>query len=207
MVSNKQHAADWKSQNAFAHFTELCNIRNHPSFSHVPPTLPTAKWFLHTSIAHGVWDGGNLTGGVQLLGLKLDRDWPEWAANTTNVLGVILHDMFADTDFFSSLELLPSHQSSITTRIRFEKLLYMEARVRHTWEWRQINHKSKSATCFHPGLLASGKAKPECAGHPINRKSRRMYSWRAYHEIMVRERRGKEVSAVENEYADDWVLV
>ncbi|KAG8694517.1 hypothetical protein FRC09_009799 [Ceratobasidium sp. 395] len=81
MVSNKQHAADWKSQNAFAHFTELCNIQNHPSFSHVPSALPTAKWFLHTSIAHRVWDGGNLTGGVQLLALKLDRDWPEWAVS------------------------------------------------------------------------------------------------------------------------------
>ncbi|KAG9127300.1 hypothetical protein FRC07_014970 [Ceratobasidium sp. 392] len=206
MVSNKQHAADWKSQNAFAHFTELCGTRNHPALSHVPSTLSTAKWFLHTSISHGVWDSSSLAHGVQQLALKLDRDWPEWAANTTNVLSVVLHDMFADTNFFHSLESLSAHQSSITTCIRFEKLLFMEAQVRHTWEWRQINHKSKPATCFRSGLLTAGKVKIECAGHPINRKSRRTYSWRAYREVVAKE--GVKKHLIPGDVvADDWVLV
>ncbi|KAG9091269.1 hypothetical protein FS749_016669 [Ceratobasidium sp. UAMH 11750] len=190
MVSNKQHAADWKSQNAFTHFTELCSVHGHPALAHVPSKLPATTRFLQTSISRGVWDGSNLTRGVQELALKLDQDWPEWVANTTNVLGVILHDMFADADFFPSLESLPAHQPSITTCIRFEKLLCMEAQVRH---------KSKPATCFRP------RAKVECAGHPINSNSRRMYSWRAYCEIVAQ--RGEGDMAARNMTLDDWVLV
>ncbi|KAG8740551.1 hypothetical protein FRC10_004167 [Ceratobasidium sp. 414] len=206
MVSNKQYAADWKSQNAFTHFAELCSVRGHPALAHVPSKLPTAAWFLQTSISRGAWDGSNLANGVQEFALKLDRDWPEWAANTTNVLGVVLHDMFSDANFFPSLESLPAHQSSITTCIRFEKLLYMEAQMRHTWEWWQVSHKLKPATCFRPSLLPGGKAKVECAGHPINGKSRRTYSWRAYHEIVASEK-GEVRATARNMIVDDWVLV
>ncbi|KAG8741301.1 hypothetical protein FRC10_003005 [Ceratobasidium sp. 414] len=205
MVPHKQHAADWKSQNAFTHFSELCSVHGHPALAHIPSKLPTAAWFLQTSISRGVWDGSNLSDGAQELALKLDRDWQEWTANATNVLGVVLHDIFADTNFFPSLESLPAHQSSITTRIRFEKLLYVEAQVRHTWEWWQIDHRSKAATCFCRSLLSVGKAKVECAGHPVNGRSKRTYSWRAYHEIVARE--GKEKATVGNVTLDDWVLV
>ncbi|KAG9103251.1 hypothetical protein FRC06_011632 [Ceratobasidium sp. 370] len=205
MVSNKQHAADWNSQNVFAHFTELCSVRGHPALAHVPPELPTAAWFLQTSLSRRVWDGSNLASGIQELALKLDRDWPEWAANTTNVLGVILHDMFADANFFASLSSLPAHRSSITTCIRFEKLLYVEAQVRHTREWWQISHKSKPATCFRSSPLPGGKTKVGCAAHPVNGKSRRVYSWRAYHEIVAK--RGEEQTMAGNVTLDDWVLV
>ncbi|QRV74304.1 hypothetical protein RhiJN_02318 [Ceratobasidium sp. AG-Ba] len=207
MVSKKQAVADWIAQHAFTHFSELCSVRRHPEFYGVPSLLPTAKWFLQTSIERGAWNGSSLRPGVEDLALKLDRDWPEWAANATNVLGVILHPMFAETNFLSSLESLPAHRSSITTCIRFEKLLYLEAQVRHTWKWRQANFKSKPYTCYCTSRSRSGTTKPECAGHPISAKSRRMYSWRGYYDVVTR-RRERTSKGVEWKVAeDDWVLV
>ncbi|KAG8718393.1 hypothetical protein FRC08_005350 [Ceratobasidium sp. 394] len=113
--------------------------------------------------------------------------------------------MFVEANFFPSLEVLSAHRSSITTCIRFEKLLFMEAQVRHTWEWWQISRKPKPATCFRPGLLPSGKTKVVCAGHPINSGSRRMHSWRAYHEIAAKKRKGEMTG--ESVVVGDWILV
>jgi hypothetical protein len=119
---------------------------------------------------------------------------------------MILHDLFTETNFFPWLESLPANQSSFTTLIRFEKLLFLEAQARHTWEWWHINHKSKPATCFRPSLIPGSKGKIGCVGHPINGKSRRTYSWSAYRDIIAYEQMGRKIvtGSVTN---DDWVLL
>lgn len=77
----KSKQAQWKSANLFSYFAELCNVRNHPDLAHIPPmsAFPKTYWYLLADGTRTIWDSGNLSSGVEMLALKLDREWPEWA--------------------------------------------------------------------------------------------------------------------------------
>ncbi|KAF8595617.1 hypothetical protein BDV93DRAFT_564183 [Ceratobasidium sp. AG-I] len=204
-ILSKPNQAQWKSDNLFSHFAELCSVRGHPDLAHVPPmsAFPKTHWFLISDGTRTIWNSGNLACGVQMLALKLDREWPEWATNSTNVLGLILSDLL--TEFIPWLENIPANKSSFTTAIRFERLLFEEAQLRHTWEWWRQNCKSKPNACFRPSLVGGKTERIVCAGHPIQSKSRRTYSWRAYRDLVAgRSRSG---ATAEKVTSDNWVLV
>lgn len=126
-----------------------------------------------------------------------------YQANSTNVLGIILSDLL--TDFIPWLENIPANQSSFTTAIRFEKLLFEEAQLRHTWEWYRYNRKSKPGACFRPSLVGGNAEKIVCAGHPIHSRSRRTYSWRAYRDLVAKKSEPEPMAG--RLTSDDWVLV
>lgn len=86
--------------------------------------------------------------------------------------------------------------------LRFERHLFDEAQLRHTWDWWKDNRRSNPAACFRPSLLG-GKVEVKMAAHAINAKSRRTYTWRGYYEMEMKRggRKGEKVTE------DDWVVV
>ncbi|KAB5588598.1 hypothetical protein CTheo_7964 [Ceratobasidium theobromae] len=193
--------SEWDRRNLFAHFSELASVQNHPALAHVPPmtSFPQTRWFLLSNEPRKIWETDGLIGGIQLLTRNLDREWPEWAANNTNVLGILLSDLFAD--FFPWLEKLPVNRYSFTTAIRFERHLFAEAQLRHTWEWWRSNHKLTPNACFRPSLTGK-KVKIVMAEHAVHSRTRRTYTWRGYYESESKKTK-TEVRVTEQ----DWVLV
>ncbi|KAB5592561.1 hypothetical protein CTheo_4028 [Ceratobasidium theobromae] len=202
-LSNNKDSSEWATENLSAQFSELTSVPNHPALAHIPPpsSFPQTRWFLNAANTRQAWIEGDLTGGVEWLALKLDKDWPEWAANTTNVLGLLLSDLFAD--FYPWLRNLRVNRLSVmsTVTLRFEQQLFAQAQLRHTWDWWKLNYKTNPRVCFRPSLVGANR-KITIAGHPVDKTMKLPCSWREYYERVSKEARyGEKMTE------GDWVVV
>ncbi|CAE6435787.1 unnamed protein product [Rhizoctonia solani] len=190
----------WEYHLLFTRFCELASTPNHPALAHIPPatSFPQTQWLLHSESKQKVWMNENMMGGIEMLTHTLDQDWPEWAANRTNVLGLLLSDLFRD--FYPWLESLPVHQTSCSTLLRFERHMFNQAQLRHTWEWWRHNRHTTPGTCFRSSLTGSNN-KVLMPRHPVNSRSRVTYTWRGYCEVESKKECRGEVTE------EDWVLV
>ncbi|CCO35170.1 hypothetical protein BN14_09285 [Rhizoctonia solani AG-1 IB] len=196
----QKQSLGWDYHLLFTRFCELASTPNHPALAHIPPptSFPQTQWLLNSESKQKVWMKENMMGGIEMLTHALDQDWPEWAANSTNVLGLLLSDLFRD--FYPWLAKLPAHQISCSTLLRFERHMFNQAQLRHTWEWWRQNRQISPGTCFRPSL--SGKnEKVVMARHAVNTKTRVTYTWRAYWEAEWKECSEAEVTE------DDWVML
>jgi hypothetical protein len=83
LLSKPKESASWESHNLFARFSELSSVPNHPALTHVPPmtSFPQTQWFLLADESRKIWEKGDMVRGVEMLALKLDREWPDWAVS------------------------------------------------------------------------------------------------------------------------------
>ncbi|CAE6437678.1 unnamed protein product [Rhizoctonia solani] len=190
----------WDYHHLFTRFCEFASTPNHPALAHIPPatSFPQTQWLLRSEKKQKVWMKECMIDGVEMLAQALDRDWPEWAANSTNVLGLLLSDLFID--FYPWLENLPVHQTSCSTLLRFERHMFSHAQLRHTWDWWRYNRQTTPAACFRPSLTGNNE-KVEMPRHPVISRSRATYTWRCYHEL--ESKKGCDVEMME----DDWVVL
>ncbi|KAG8726344.1 hypothetical protein FRC11_000336, partial [Ceratobasidium sp. 423] len=119
-------------------------------------------------------------------------------ANSTNVLGLLLSDLFAD--FYPWLENLPVNKTSCSTLLRFERHMFNQAQLRHRWDWWRHNRQTTPAACFRPSL-SGDNSKVEMPQHPVNSRTRVTYTWRGYHELERRKECHGEVME------DGWVVL
>ncbi|CAE6461674.1 unnamed protein product [Rhizoctonia solani] len=197
----QKQTLEWEYHQLFTRFCELASTPNHPALAHIPPStsFPQTQWLLKSERKQKVWMKECMIDGIEMLTRTLDQDWPEWAANSTNVLGLLLSELFAD--FYPWLESLPANQTSCSTLLRFERHMFHYAQLRHTWEWWRHNRQTAPAVCFRPSLTGKND-KVEMARHPVNSRSRVTYTWRGYSEVESRkEWNGDEVME------EDWVVL
>lgn len=136
-----------------------------------------------------------------LLLARLAPTWIVTQANSTNVLGLLLSDLFAD--FYPWLKSLRVNQLTVasTVTLRFEQQLFAQAQLRHTWDWWKLNHKTNSRMRFRP-LLMGGSTKIVIAGHPVDETTKQSCSWREYYE-----RASKEGNCGEKMAEEDWIVI
>ncbi|KAF8751846.1 hypothetical protein RHS01_08317 [Rhizoctonia solani] len=119
----QQQTLGWEYHLLFTRFCELASAPSHPAFAHIPPP---------TSFPQTQW----------LLRSNSSR--------STNVLGLLLSDLFVD--FYPWLENLAVHQTSCSTLLRFERHMFNQAQLRHTWQWWRHNRQTTPGACFRPSV-------------------------------------------------------
>ncbi|KAG8678968.1 hypothetical protein FRC08_017337 [Ceratobasidium sp. 394] len=170
----------------FQEYTEIASIRHHPALAAAPhpTTLRMTNQYLKCPLAREGWKKSDMRAAVAQLAACLDIDWPEWAFTRTNVLGLILSNLFLD--FVPWLERLPIHSKSKSNLIGvcFEKQLFAAAHERHfTKHW---EHRGRVRPDWFQLNYSEDKARMD-VGHPMVKMgtNRMMISWRAYQEAAL----------------------
>ncbi|CAE7106548.1 unnamed protein product [Rhizoctonia solani] len=197
----QKRALGWDYHHLFSRFCELASTPNHSTFAHIPPTssFTQTQWLLKSEKKQKVWKKESMMDGIEMLTRALDRDWPGWAADSTNVLGLLLSDLFID--FYPWLENLPVNQTSCSTLLRFERHMFNQAQLRHTWDWWRYYRQTTPCACFRPSLTGRND-KVEMPSHPVDSRTRVTYTWRGYYELESK----KEIDRGEMA-EDEWVLL
>ncbi|KAG9121876.1 hypothetical protein FRC07_001977 [Ceratobasidium sp. 392] len=172
---NKHHIAIFKE------FVELASVPNHPALATIPPpgALRNTFHFLQSRPMRILWKRGDMKTGCAKLALRLDTEWPEWALTRTNVLGLLLSDIFAE--FYYYLEDQPNNTPNNDFYIRFERRLMREAEYRHNSTWWDTRRLQPSAWCseeMEGGVIIY-------PGHPFHTPKNMLISWRRFHLVMV----------------------
>ncbi|CAE6455747.1 unnamed protein product [Rhizoctonia solani] len=95
-TSGQKQALGWDYHRLFTCFCELASTPKHSAFAGIPPatSFTQTQCLLQSEKKQKVWMKESMMGGIEMLTEALDQDWPDWAANSTNVLGLILSDLF-----------------------------------------------------------------------------------------------------------------
>ncbi|CUA74263.1 hypothetical protein RSOLAG22IIIB_11074 [Rhizoctonia solani] len=200
-IIKQKQALGWNYHHLFTRFCELASTPKHSAFAGIPPAASfiQTQWLLQSEKKQKVWMKESMMGGIEMLTEALDRDWPAWAANSTNVLGLLLSDLFSD--FYPWLENLAVNQTSCSTLLRFERHMFNQAQLRHTWEWWRRHRQTTPCACFRPSLTGKNE-KVEMPMHPVNSRTRVTYTWRGYYELEPKkEYTGGEMTE------GDWVVL
>ncbi|KAF8600403.1 hypothetical protein BDV93DRAFT_559379 [Ceratobasidium sp. AG-I] len=163
----------------YLEYAELAAVDNHPAIVAIAVKLfPYTRQFLQDPKNSRIWETVDIQPAVEQVALRLDRDWPDWAASRTNVFGVVLSDLFYW--FFPWLEALPSKKHAINAGMRFERHLFAQAEARQSIDWWK-ERNTQPAPWFR--ISETGERMRIYAGHPVMQMKAR--SWRYYQQYMV----------------------